>query len=136
MKKVVLDTNGYSALLQGDEKVLEAIAKAEIVYMSAIVLGELFAGFRGGNRFGDNRKLLESFLVRPHVALLPVGMETADVFGSVKQQLKEQGSPIPINDVWIASHAMETGAVLVTYDRHFNQVAGLRVWDELQGSDG
>ena len=131
MKKILLDTNAYSALLQGDEKVLEAMAKAEIIYMSAIVLGELFAGFRGGNRFVDNRQLLERFLERPHVALLSAGMESADVFGSVKQQLKKQGTPIPINDVWIASHAMETGAVLVTYDRHFKQVAGLRIWDEL-----
>lgn len=131
MKKVLLDTNAYAALLRGDEKVLLAIGKAEAVYLSAIVLGELFAGFRGGNSFAENRKLLERFLDRPHVALLSAGLETADVFGSVKQQLKEQGTPIPINDVWIAAHAMETGSVLVTYDRHFDQVAGLRVWDEL-----
>ena len=131
MKKILLDTNAYSALLQGDEKVLEAMAKAETVYMSAFVMGELFAGFRGGSRFAENRLLLERFLERPHVALLATGLDSADVFGSVKQQLKKQGTPIPINDVWIASHAMETGAVLITYDRHFQQVAGLRLWDEL-----
>ena len=131
MRKVLLDTNAYSALLQGDEKVLDAVAKAETVYMSSIVLGELFAGFRGGNRFADNRKLLERFLERPHVALLPAGLETADVFGTVKQQLKQKGSPIPLNDVWIASHAMEVGAVLLTYDKHFQHVAGLRLWDEI-----
>jgi tRNA(fMet)-specific endonuclease VapC len=131
VKKILLDTNAYSALLQGDEKVLEAMAKAETVYMSVFVMGELFAGFRGGNRFADNRQQLERFLERPHVALLPVGLDVADVFGSVKQQLKKQGMPIPINDVWIASHAMEIGAVLITYDRHFHHVAGLRVWDEL-----
>lgn len=131
MKKVLLDTNAYAALLRGDEKVLSAIGRAEIVYLSVIVLGELFAGFRGGNKFLENRKLLERFLDRPHVAFLPMGMETADVFGVVKQNLKEQGTPIPINDVWIAAHVLETGAVLVTYDRHFKQVAGLRFWDEL-----
>ena len=131
MKKVLLDTNAYAALLRGDEKVLSAIGRAEIVYMSAMVMGELFAGFRGGNKNAENRKLLERFLDRPHVAFLPAGIETADVFGVVKQSLKEQGTPIPINDVWIAAHVLETGAVLVTYDRHFKQVAGLRLWDEL-----
>ena len=131
MKKVLLDTNAYAALLRGDEKVLSEIGRAETVYMSAIVLGELFAGFRGGNRFAENRMLLERFLNRPHVVLLLAGMETADVFGGVKQKLKEQGAPIPINDVWIAAHALETGAVLLTYDRHFEQVAGLRLWDEV-----
>ncbi len=131
MRKVLLDTNAYAALLRGDEKVLSVISRAETIYMSAIVLGELFSGFRGGNRLVENRKILERFLNRPHVALLPVGMETADVFGSIKQQLKEQGTPIPINDVWIAAHALEMGAKVVTYDTHFKQVAGLRVWDEL-----
>ena len=131
MKKVLLDTNAYAALLRGDDKVLSAIGKADTLYMSAIVLGELFAGFRGGNRFAENRKILERFLDCPHVALLSAGMETADVFGVIKQKLKEQGSPIPINDVWIAAHAMETGAVLLTYDKYFEQVAGLRLWDEL-----
>lgn len=131
MRKVLLDTNAYAALLRGDEKVLSVISRAETIYMSAIVLGELFSGFRGGNRLVENRKILERFLNRSHVALLPVGMETADVFGSIKQQLKEQGTPIPINDVWIAAHALEMGAKVVTYDTHFKQVAGLRVWDEL-----
>lgn len=131
MRKVLLDTNAYAALLRGDEKVLSAMSRAETIYMSAIVLGELFSGFRGGKRFVENRKILERFLDRPHVALLPVGMETADVFGSIKQQLKEQGAPISINNVWIAAHALETGSVVVTYDTHFKQVAGLRLWDEV-----
>jgi tRNA(fMet)-specific endonuclease VapC len=131
VKKVLLDTNAYTALLRGDEKVLSAIGAAESVGVSTIVLGELFAGFRGGNRLKENRQVLDRFLDRPHVALLPVGLETADVFGVVKQQLKAAGSPIPINDVWIAAHAMETGSVLITYDKHFKQVAGLRLWDEI-----
>ena len=131
MKKVLLDTNAYAALLRGDERVLDVLAKAEHVYLSAVVLGELFAGFRGGSLFFENKQRLDQFMARPQVALLSVGRETADVFGSVKHQLKLDGTPIPLNDVWIASHAMETGAVLVTYDKHFRQVAGLRLWDEV-----
>lgn len=131
MRVVVLDTNAYSALLQGDNKVLETMARTDTVYMSSIVLGELFAGFRGGNRLSENRNLLERFLARPHVHLLEVGFETADVFGAVKHQLKKQGTPIPLNDVWIAAHAIEKGAVLISYDRHFENVPGLRLWDEL-----
>ena len=42
--------------------------------------------------------------------------------------VSKAGTPIPINDVWIASHAMETGSVVITYDKHFNLVPGLRVW--------
>lgn len=38
------------------------------------------------------------------------------------------GTPLPINDVWIAAHALETGATVVTWDGHFDCVAGLRRW--------
>ena len=32
---------------------------------------------------------------------------------------------MPTNDIWIAAHAMETGAELLSYDEHFASVAGL-----------
>ena len=50
MRRVLLDTNGYSALAQGDKGVLDALSEADAVYMSAVVLGELHAGFKGGSR--------------------------------------------------------------------------------------
>ena len=39
--------------------------------------------------------------------------------------LKAKGNPIPTNDVWIAAHALETGADLVSADRHFQHVEGI-----------
>jgi len=39
-----------------------------------------------------------------------------------------QGKKIPLNDVWIAAHAMQHGAILITYDKHFEHVQGLRIW--------
>ena len=53
------------------------------------------------------------------------------IFGKLKNDLKLAGTPLPINDVWIASHAMETGSVIVTYDRHFFRIPGVRVWQGL-----
>jgi len=128
MKKIVLDTNAYTAFLAGDIRVLQALASAEIVYMSVFVLGELFAGFRSGSREGDNRSLLDRFLRKPPVHVLHASVETANVFGMLKAALKEAGTSLPINDVWIAAHAMEIGAVLVSYDQHFEKIIGLRRW--------
>ena len=54
------------------------------------------------------------------------------MFGLVKHTLKRAGTPIPINDVWLATQALETGAQVVTYDAHFQKVAGLRLWDALE----
>ena len=45
--------------------------------------------------------------------------------------LRKSGKPIPINDVWIAAHGLETGSILVTYDDHFAVIPGLRLWPEI-----
>jgi len=34
-------------------------------------------------------------------------------------------TPIPTNDIWIASQTMEHGAELITTDRHFEKISGL-----------
>ena len=129
MKKILLDTNAYTGLLAGDEQVLDALGQAEIVYMSVFVLGELIAGFRGGTKLRENTETLERFLLKTTVAVFDATRETADIFGKIKTDLKDSGTPIPINDVWIAAHAMETGSVLISYDTHFTMVAGLRLWN-------
>ncbi len=130
MKRVLIDTNAYTALLSGKEAVLDALASADVVLMSAVVLGELHAGFKGGRRERTNLKTLGDFLRRPAVRTLDVTSATAEVFGVVKHTLRVAGTPIPINDVWIAAHAIESGAWLVSYDRHFTHVPGLLLWDE------
>lgn len=131
MKNIVLDTNCYAAYRIGDDRVLDALASAETVWMSAIVLGELYASFRGGTKLLKNQQQLDLFLAKPTVKILDVGKECAEIFGEIKAQLKKFGTPLPINDVWIAAHAMESGSVLVSYDQHFKKIAGLRYWSYL-----
>jgi len=131
LKKILSDTNAYSRFLSGDEKVLNAVINAQTVYMSVFVIGELCAGFRGGSRPQENKKILEKFLSKPTVRVLNATEETADIFGMIKHDLKKAGTPLPINDVWIAAHAIEIGTVVVTYDAHFKKIAGIRLWEHL-----
>lgn len=128
MKKILLDTNAYVSYLRGDDKVLDYLARAENVYMSVFVLGELFAGFKAGKKEKENRRILEKFLQKPTVSILEATVETADIFGLIMALLRQTGKPLPINDIWIAAHALETGSVLVTYDEHFRMIPGLRLW--------
>ena len=65
------------------------------------------------------------------MTVLEATIETTDVFRLIMASLKNSGNPIPINDVWIAAHAVETGSILVTYDDHFAVIPGLRLWDEI-----
>jgi tRNA(fMet)-specific endonuclease VapC len=129
MNKIILDTNAYTRFLTGDEQVFETLGKAETVYLSVIVVAELLVGFKGGNKRAENQRLLENFLHKSTVQILNITTETAEIFSDLQQALRKTGHPIPINDVWIASGAVETGSVLITYDNHFRQVPGIRLWD-------
>ncbi len=39
---------------------------------------------------------------------------------------------IPLNDIWKAAHAIETGAKLITFDTHFFNINGLRMWEKIK----
>lgn len=131
MRKIILDANAYTRFLAGDEDVFQELSKAHIVWFSVIVLGEVYAGFKGGTKETENREILEKFLNKTSVELIGVSKETAEIFGELKYQLKKDGKPLPINDIWLAANAIETGSVLVTYDKHFLQISGLRLWHKL-----
>ncbi|MXZ25617.1 MAG: type II toxin-antitoxin system VapC family toxin [Caldilineaceae bacterium SB0665_bin_21] len=131
--KILLDSNAYSAFMRGAPSVRGLIQAAEEVLFSAVVVGELLYGFRQGVHFGRNLAELRSFLERPYVTFVPVGPVTADRYSRVMTALKAKGRPIPINDVWIAAHAMETGADLVSADKHFGYVDGI-AWVRMEAS--
>lgn len=128
--KVLLDTNAYSRLMRGDPDVSNLVRRSERVLMSVVVVGELLFGFRYGQRFAENRALLEDFLAEPFTDRLELGFETAERFGTIAGALRRKGRPIPTNDIWIAAHVMEAGAELLSYDKHFEVVEGLS-WTQL-----
>lgn len=128
MKKVLLDTSGYSRLFKGDVIVQTAIEEASTIYLSTIVIGELLAGFKNGSHEVKNKRILEKFTLKSSVSVIAVTEETADIYAQVVYLLKKQGTPIPTNDVWIAAHAIETGAKLISFDTHFSKIPGVRAW--------
>ena len=128
--KVLLDTNAYSALKRGVDAVVRHVTRAETVFLSTVVAGELLAGFRQGTRVRKNLAELDAFIDNPHVTVVPVSLVTADRFGRIAAALRAKGRPIPTNDIWIAAHAMETGADLLSFDTHFGEVDGL-AWVDL-----
>ena len=125
--RILLDSNAYSEFMRGNHRVREIVQGAEEILMSAVVVGEQLYGFRRGRRFEQNLAQFRSFLQRPYVTFLPVGPVTADRYSRIMTTLRAKGRPIPTNDVWIAAHAMETGADLVSADRHFEHVDQI-VW--------
>jgi tRNA(fMet)-specific endonuclease VapC len=82
-------------------------------------------GFRNGSRFSKNLEELETFLAHPAVESIKMSEITSDRYSRIALQLKQQGTPLPSNDVWIAAQTMETGAELITMDNHFKNISGL-----------
>ena len=123
--RILLDTNAYSALMRGTAEVADRVRGAERVLVSPVVLGELLFGFRNGLRRAENERQLDAFLEHSFVELLTVTRTTADRFARIATGLKRKGRPIPVNDVWIAAQAMESGAELFSSDRHFDEIEGL-----------
>lgn len=123
--KLLLDSNAYSHLKRGHPRVAELVRMAEEVLLSAVVIGELFYGFRKGSRTEQNVRELYAFLDSPYATFVPVSLVTADRYARITTSLRAKGRPIPSNDIWIAAHAMETGADLISSDQHFEEVDGL-----------
>lgn len=123
--KVLLDTNAYTALLRGHAGVAERVRRADQVLLSTVVAGELLFGFHHGTRHEANRRELEDFLSSPYVSLLGVTWVTAERFGRIAAALRRKRRPLPTNDIWVAAHALESGADLLSFDRHFGHVDGL-----------
>lgn len=123
--RIMLDTNAYSGFKRGDMEIIDIIAHADEVLISPIVLGELRAGFRGGNRENANLLDIEEFIGSPRVSVAAIGEETAIFYSEIFSALRTQGKPIPTNDLWIAASTLETGSILVSRDIHFDAVAGL-----------
>ncbi len=123
--RLALDTNAWSAIRRGDQEVARRLRGAEEIFVSAVVVGELLQGFLLGTRWEQNRSELENFLQNPFVRLLSVTLVTAEHYARIWAQLRRAGTPIPTNDVWIAAHAIEAHADLLSFDGHFSSVEGL-----------
>ena len=123
--RLVLDTSAYSHFRRGHELVLDFMAGAGIIFLSTTVLGELEAGFELGGRARENRILLGEFLDESFVAVRPVTATVARRYGQVFAQLRRCGTPIPVNDIWIAASTLDCGGHLLTFDDDFRNVASL-----------
>jgi len=125
MKRLLIDTNVYSAFKTNSPDAVERFRQAERLFICATVHGELLAGFKCGSRGDKNTAELEESLDRPRVDYLTTDAATAEYYAEVFRALRGRGTPIPTNDMWIAASAMQHGLAVYTRDAHFRNVEGL-----------
>ena len=122
MTRLVLDTSAYSHFRRGGGQAVDLISTASWVGMTAIVLGELRAGFGMGKRRPRNEAELGAFLASPVVHELDVDHEAAQIYAEIVLALRTAGTPVPTNDIWTAAVAAREGVHVVTYDAHFASI--------------
>ncbi|CAB1064728.1 hypothetical protein D1BOALGB6SA_9525 [Olavius sp. associated proteobacterium Delta 1] len=125
MKNLLIDTNIYTDALNGKVDVIKVLQRAPKISICSISIGELLSGFKAGSKEDKNREELEEFLDSPRVQLHTIDEETAEFYAEIKNGLRKKGKPIPTNEIWIASIALQHGLKLYTNDRHFKYVPGL-----------
>lgn len=124
--KVAFDTNAYRLLLDADAEAVELLRTSKRICLPVPVLAELRFGFLNGSRARTNLANLDTFLDSPRVEVLSCDEETALRYAELRLQLKRQGTPIPMNDIWIAALALQHGATLFTRDADFDHLPQLR----------
>lgn len=125
--KIALDTNRYRDLTSGDLALAALLEEVETVFLPIIVLAELRAGFSVGKRGLENERILQRFLGKPGVEVLLPSAATTHFYALLYKHLRDQGTPIPTNDLWIAALAVERDLPLCSRDGHFRNLPQLRL---------
>lgn len=121
---MILDTNALSAAADDDPGVAAVLARADQMAIPVIVLGE----YRHGIAQSRNRSAYEDWLAEllNDCMVLDVNEPTTRYYAEIVLELKRKGKPIPTNDIWIAALCRQHCLPLVSRDRHFDGVEGIK----------
>jgi tRNA(fMet)-specific endonuclease VapC len=119
----LLDTNIVIGLLSEVPEIVRRFDAEGTATLSVIALGELYYGAYNSKQLKGNLDKLEQLLLS--IQLLDCDLNTAIIYGELKQYLRTQGKPIPDNDLWIAAQCKQHGLTLVTRDAHFSELPDL-----------
>ena len=120
---MILDTNGLSALAEGEPGLEPILRRAAQVAIPVIVLGEYRYGISQSRNHIHYEQWLAEYL--PSFRILDVDERTTFSYSAVRRELKKAGTPIPSNDVWIAALCRQHSLPLLSRDRHFDCVSGI-----------
>ena len=121
---MILDTNALSAVADGEPSAVDFVARADRIAVPVIVLGEYRLGISQSRHRVVYENWLQEWIAAVHV--LNVDDETAVRYSAVGLELKKKGTPIPANDLWIAALCRQHSLPVLSRDRHFDLVPGLR----------
>ena len=120
--RIALDTSGYTDFFRELPPTLTLLEEAEAIFLPFIVVGELRGGFARGSRQAENERSLLRFMLERGVSVLFADDQTTHHYAAIFRQLRNQGTPIPTNDMWIAALVLQHNLALHARDRHFDHL--------------
>lgn len=128
-----LDTDICSAAMKGVVAVQDQLrAHVGDLFVSTIVLGELYCGALRSTRVAKNLETLAEFVAS--VEIVAFESAAARVYGEICAELLHIGRPTGEKDALIAAVARLHGASLVTHNtRHFEHISGVVLEDWIGG---
>ena len=126
----LLDTNIASYVINGNfPRVRERLLKVPIsdVGISVVTEAELRFGVARLQHAPKLRAAVDEFLLR--VEVLPWNSAAAQHYAHLRAALEQHGEPMGNMDLMIAAQALAAETVLVTNDRVFRRVKGLKIED-------
>lgn len=119
----LLDTTIVIALFANEQIIQRQLGEASEVFISNVVLGELYYGAEKSTRVISNLERINDLASTSNV--IGCDLETARQYGTIKNQLRLKGRPIPENDIWIAAQAIQHQLTLVARDTHFEEIEAI-----------
>ena len=121
---LILDTNALSAAAEHDPSALGVVARAEYLAVPVIVLGEFRLGIAQSRHRASYENWLQEWI--SSITVLDIDDDTTRSYAAIGLELKRKGKPIPTNDLWIAALCRQHSLPLLSRDRHFDFVPGLK----------
>ncbi len=123
MERLAIDSNAFIAYRAGNVKVRALMEQVRLLYFPVIVMGELMYGAKNSIRIEDNVLAVHDFCKQS----MPIYVDesVAERYCDIRLILKQKGTPIPENDIWIAASCIDVDADLLSNDDHFSKIDGL-----------
>jgi tRNA(fMet)-specific endonuclease VapC len=121
---VILDTNALSALAQKNRSLIDRLEDVEQLAVTIVSIGEYTFGIRQSNARSELEGWLREQLLTRVEVLFP-DLSTVEYYADIRLELRQAGTPIPANDIWIAALVRQHAMPILSLDRHFDYVKNL-----------
>jgi tRNA(fMet)-specific endonuclease VapC len=123
--KIIADTSIWIEYFRGNPQIADFLDEHLVnnkIYINGIIIAELIQGIK---------RKKESEAVRASIDAVPyIEMTYNDwVFaGDLSNELRKKGLTIPLTDIATGAVAINNNMSVVTLDRHFDHIPGLKLW--------